>query len=235
MPKTAESLIQIYHSEMAGVEQAKKALWALLRCLNAGRPAKLTVTTVKGSLKVCLEESFTKENMLKNKSTKRVSPSHLRRKERRAADPAVRQRAAQHQAREAATAPPMEKALHTPEKERRSSATSSLQVSPVKDDTREEAGDEQVAKEEADGEQWAGEVPKDYNEYANYSEWFWEHDVKGRDDARKLMGETDRWCFCDYECPPPTQLEDESRIMGNLMSLYDHIELSHPVAHQWMA
>ena len=94
-----------------------------------------------------LEESFTKENMLKNKSTKRVSPSHLRRKERRAADPAVRQRAAQHQAREAATAPPMEEALRTPEKERRSSATSSLQVSPVKDDTREEAGDEQVVKE----------------------------------------------------------------------------------------
>ena len=129
----------------------------------------------------------------------------------------------------------MEKALPTPEKERRSSATSSLQVSPVKDDTREEAGDEQVAKEEADGERWAGEVPKDYNEYANYSEWFWEHDVKRRDEARKLMGETDRCCFCDYECPPPTQLEDESRIMGNLMSLYDHIELSHPVAHQWMA
>ena len=57
----------------------------------------------------------------------------------------------------------------------------------------------------------------------------------GRDEVRKLMGETDRCCFCDYECPPPTQLEDESRIMGNLMSLYDHIELSHPVAHQWMA
>ena len=94
-----------------------------------------------------LEESFSKENMLKNKSTKRVSPSHLRRKERRAADPAVRQRAAQHQAREAATAPPMEEALPTPEKGRRSSATSSLQVSPVKDDTREEAGDEQVVKE----------------------------------------------------------------------------------------
>ena len=151
MPKTAESLIQIYHSEMAGVEQAKKALWALLRSLNAGRAAKLTVTTVKGSLKVCLEESFTKENMLKNKSTKRVSPSHLRRKERRAADPAVRQRAAQHQAREAATAPPMEEALRTPEKERRSSATSSLQVSPVKDDTREEAGDEQKRLMENNG------------------------------------------------------------------------------------
>ena len=146
MPKTAESLIQIYHSEMAGVEQAKKALWALLRSLNVGRAAKLTVTTVKGSLKVCLEESFTKENMLKNKSTKRVSPSHLRRKERRAADPA-----AQHQAREAATAPPMEEALRTPEKERRSSATSSLQVSPVKDDTREEAGDEQKRLMENNG------------------------------------------------------------------------------------
>ena len=159
---------------MAGVEQAKKALWALLRCLNAGRPAKLTVTTVKGSLKVCLEESFTKENMLKNKSTKRVSPSHLRRKERRAADPAVRQRAAQHQAREAATAPPMEKALHTPEKERRSSATSSLQVSPVKDDTREEedAVDDHGAGEEAVGKQPAYQLPQDYQYYANFSELF---------------------------------------------------------------
>ena len=121
---------------------------------------------------------------MKNKSIKRLSPSHLCRKERRAADPALRQRAAQHQAREAATAPPMEEALPTAEKERHSSATSSLQVSPVKDNTREEAGDEQVAKEEADGEQWAGEVPKDYNEYANYSDWFWEHDVKRRDEAR---------------------------------------------------
>ena len=44
---------------MAGVESAKKALWALLRSLNAGRTAKLTVTTAKGKLKVILEESFT--------------------------------------------------------------------------------------------------------------------------------------------------------------------------------
>ena len=73
--------------------------------------------------------------------------------------------------------PQIEDSLPTPEKERCSSVLSSLQISPVKDNTREEAGDEQVAKEEADGEQWAGEVPKDYNEYANYSEWFWEHDV----------------------------------------------------------
>ena len=63
---------------MAGVESAKKALWALLRSLNAGRTAKLTVTTAKGKLKVILEESFTQHsNVLANtKSPKRASPTH---------------------------------------------------------------------------------------------------------------------------------------------------------------
>ena len=40
-----DSLIQISLPEMAGVESAKKALWALLRNFDAGRTAKLTVTT----------------------------------------------------------------------------------------------------------------------------------------------------------------------------------------------
>ena len=43
---------------MAGVERAKRALWSLLRSYNAKGSAKLTVTTVKGKLKVILEESF---------------------------------------------------------------------------------------------------------------------------------------------------------------------------------
>ena len=76
---------------MAGVESAKKALWALLRSFNANRTAKLTVTTAKGKLKVIFEESFDQHCKVKStaKSPRRVSPSQLRRKMRRAADPAV--------------------------------------------------------------------------------------------------------------------------------------------------
>ena len=102
---------------MAGVKIAKKALGSLLRSLNAGRASKLTVTTANGKLKVCLEESFDKKSDVQPgaKSTKRVSPSRLRRKKRRAADPAVRQRAAEHEALEAASQ--IEDSLPTPEKE----------------------------------------------------------------------------------------------------------------------
>ena len=125
----------------------------------------------------------------------------------------------------------------TPEKERCSSVLSSLQISPVKDNTREEeeAVDDHGAGEEAVGKQPAYQLPQDYQDYANFSEWFWADDIKKRDEARHLMSETDRCCFCEYECPPPTQQEDESRILGNLMSMWDHIEVSHPVAHEWMA
>ena len=156
-------LIQIFQSEMAGVESAKKALWALLRSLNAGRTAKLTVTTAKGKLKVILEESFTQHsNVLANtKSPKRASPSQLRRKERRAADPAVRQRAAEHEAQEAAAASEMEEALPSPEKVRCNSALNILKTSPVKDDVREEVVQEAVEKLPL------VEVPHDFANRAN--------------------------------------------------------------------
>ena len=62
MLQQTESLIQISQPGMAGVESAKKALWALLRNFGAGGTAKLTVTTVRGKLEVILEESFTKHS-----------------------------------------------------------------------------------------------------------------------------------------------------------------------------
>ena len=89
---------------MTGVESAKKALWALLKNFNAGRTSKLTVSTAKGKLIVNLEESFSQHsNVLAKcktpvKKLTRATPSRLRRKERRAADPAVRKRAAEHAA-----------------------------------------------------------------------------------------------------------------------------------------
>ena len=65
------------------------------------------------------------------KMPKRPSPSQLRRKEKRAADPAVRQRAAEHQAR-------VGSALPSPEKERSNCCLSSPMVSPIKEVAREE-------------------------------------------------------------------------------------------------
>ena len=216
---------------MAGVENAKKALWALLRSLNAGRTAKLTVTTAKGKLKVILEESFDKHSNVQpitsTKSPKRASPSQLRRKERRAADPVVRQRAAEHGAQEAAAASEMEKTLPSPEKMRCNSALNTLKTSPVKEDVREEIGEEVVEKRPR------VEVPHDFEDRANND---YEHDFEKTKEAEKLLSETDRCCFCDYECPPPTQQENNDRFSnGVLESLYDHVELSHPVAYEWLS
>ena len=53
---------------MAGVESAKKALWALLKNFNAGRTSKLTMSTVKGKLIVNMEESFSQQGNVLAKS-----------------------------------------------------------------------------------------------------------------------------------------------------------------------
>ena len=191
-----ERLIQISQPEMAGVERAKKALWALLRNFDVGGTVKLTVTTARGKLTVNLEESFTKHsNVLPNiKSPKRASPSQLRRKERRAADPALRQRAAEREsvsaAGEAAAAP-----LPSPEKVRCSSANISLKTSPVKDDFREEVLDGAVEKPPR------VQVPHDFEDRAN-NDYF--HDFEKVKEAEKILRETDSCCFCDFICPPPS-------------------------------
>ena len=220
---------------MAGVESAKKALWALLRNFDAGRTAKLTVTTARGKLKVILEESFNQHSnvMTNTKSSKRVSPSQLRRKERRAADPVVRQRAAEHEAREAASASEMEEALPSPEKERASSAFNPLQASPVKDDDREEV-EAEVEEEGEKPPRPRREVPHDFEDRANNDLWDGDADLEKAKEAEKLMSETDMCCFCDFDCPPPTQQENKKRNCGLLQSLCDHIELSHPLAWEWL-
>ena len=216
---------------MAGVESAKKALWALLRSLNAGRTAKLTVTTAKGKLKVILEESFTQHSnvVASTKSPKRASPSQLRRKERRAADPAVRQRAAEHEAQEAAAA--SDEAMSSPEKERASSVFTPLLTSPVKDDVREEV--EAEVEEEVEKRPRL-KVPEDYEDRANNDLWDWDAAQEKVKEAEKLLRETDRCCFCDFDCPPPSEEENKSRIFGWLHSLSDHIELAHPLAFEWL-
>ena len=213
---------------MAGVERAKRALWSLLTSYNAKGSAKLTVTTVKGKLTVILDESFDVQPIAV-KAPKRPSPSQLRRKERRAADPAVQQRAAEHQARVA----PMEtgEVLASPEKERASSALNPLQTSPVKDDVREET---ETEPEEEVEKRPRVEVPEDYEDRANNDLWDWDANQEKVKEAEKLLRDTDRCCFCDFDCPPPSEQENKSRIFGCLQSLSDHIELAHPLAYEWL-
>ena len=210
---------------MAGVERAKRALWSLLRCCKVQGSAQLTVTTVKGKLKVILEESFdVQPNAIK--APKRPSPSRLRRKEKRAADPAVQQRAAEHQAQVA-----VGEVLASPEKERASSALNPLQTSPVKDDVREETETEPEEKVE---QRPRVEVPEDYEDRANNDLWDWDANQEKVKEAEKLLRDTDRCCFCDFDCPPPSEQENKGRLFGVLESLWGHIELSHPLAYEWL-
>ena len=106
---------------MAAVESAKKALWALLRSYNAQRCAKLKVSTEKGKLKVILVENFDKHTNLAplSKGPRKISPSQFRRKASRAADPAVKDRAAAFQTGQVAA------------------VGGNLATSPVKDDISE--------------------------------------------------------------------------------------------------
>ena len=212
---------------MAGVDRAKKALWSLLRSCNAQRSAKLTVTTEKGKLKVTLEESFDVQ-CTAIKAPKRPSPSQLRRKERRAADPAVRQRAAEHQAQVAAT--DNGEVLASPEKVRSNPGLNCLQVSPVKEDLREEVG----VEVEGVAERRRLEVPHDFKDRANNPLWDWDANEEKKQEAEKLLSETDKCCFCDFDCPPPTEQEEDGRLFGLLQSLCDHIEESHPLAWEWL-
>ena len=209
---------------MAGVERAKRALWSLLRSYNAKGSAKLTVTTVKGKLKVILEESFDVQPIAV-KAPKRPSPSQLRRKERRAADPAVQQRAAEHQARVA----PVEtgEVLASPEKERASSAFTPLETSPVKDDVREETEPEEEVENDLEWKFLSVQT-------TTSGIGSWDANQEKVKEAEKLLRDTDRCCFCDFDCPPPSEQENKGRLFGVLESLWGHIELSHPLAYEWL-
>ena len=128
---------------------------------------------------------------------------------------------------EAAAASQVETTLPSPEKMRCNSALNTLKTSPVKEDIREEIGEEVVEKRPR------VEVPHDFEDRVNND---YEHDFEKTKEAEKLLSETDRCCFCDYECPPPTQQENNDRFSnGVLESLWDHVELSHPVAYEWLS
>ena len=131
---------------MAGIAEAKKSFWTLIDSWKAKRSATLTLKSVNGELRARLEINLGHHEhdqaKLKTKRPKKPCPSQQRRKERRAADPAVKARAAAHlavvAAEEAAHLPAHEAALPSPEKVRSSCALKSLKTSSLKDEAREE-------------------------------------------------------------------------------------------------
>ena len=220
-----EPLIQIHQLAMAGVESAKRALWALLKNFDARRTAKLTVTTERGKLIVNLEESFKKHsNVLGSSKTPvkrstRVSPSRLRRRERRAADPAVRQRAAEHAAAasDSEASAQSATALPSPERERSSCLNIFLEITPSKEEVREEVVDEEVEKPSLK-ERFKDSIPE-FEEIQK---------------IQAIMGETNQCCLCNFQCS--VEKQKKGRLFGVLETLWNHIEEHHPLEFDsWFA
>ena len=101
----------------------------------------------------------------------------------------------------------------------------------MKDDVREETG---VGAEEVAEERRQLQVPEDYEDRVNNDLWDWDANQEKVKEAEKLLRDTDRCCFCDFDCPPPSEQENEGRLFGVLESLWNHIELSHPLAYEWL-
>ena len=74
------------------------------------------------------------------------------------------------------------------------------------------------------------EVPHYFEDRANND---YEHDFEKTKEAEKILSK-DRCCFCDYQCPPPTQQENVDRFLGILQHCWDHVEEAHPLAYEWL-
>ena len=248
---------------MAGISEAKRSFWTLIDSWKAKKSATLILKSVNGELKARLEINLGHHEhdqaKLKRKRTNKSCPSQQRRKERRAADPAVKARAAARLVvaaeEEVAPLPTKEAAMPSPEKVRSSCVLKSLKTSPVKDDTREEVVEgrahvpqcQQLCEHQAPSPEKEAikedlfegvvekppflEVPHDFGDRANND---YEHDFEKTKQAEKILSE-DRCCFCDYECPPPTQQENGDRFLGILQHCWDHVEEYHPLAYEWLA
>ena len=99
-----------------------------------------------------------------------------------------------------------------------------LAPSPEKEVAREELGDEPV------GDGFCGfvEIPHDFGT-PDY-----DHDLEKVSEAEKIMSQTDRCCFCTFQCPLPNQQESGKRLFGILETLWDHIEHEHPLGFEWL-
>ena len=236
---------------MACVTEAKRSFWALVNQWKAKKSATLTLKSVNGDLTVAfsvnLGQHDDKEPTYQKTChpLKRGASSSKQRRQHRAADPAVRLRAEAHAAAQAAAEAGAEEAEVETLRSEKSHIKSPLALSPEKEAIREEVDEGEVEKpplveERAQVPQRQLlrehraliEVPHDFADRANND---YEHDFEKTKEAEKLLSERDRCCFChEYECPPPTPLENNDRILGILQSLWDHIELSHSQAFEWL-
>ena len=65
------------------------------------------------------------------------------------------------------------------------------------DDVREEVSEEEVVEK-----RHLIAVPPDFEDRANND---YDHDLEKVDKVVKILGETDKCCFCEYDCPSPSE------------------------------
>ena len=197
----------------------------------AKKSATLTLKSVNGDLKVSFNVSLGQhdDRQLEHQKThhplkRGASPSKQRRKQRRAADPAVKLRAEAHAAAQvvAEAGAETEADIETLRDEKQLIIKSPMAPSPEKEVVREELGDEPV------GDGFCGfvEIPLDFGT-PDY-----DHDLKKVKEAETIMSQTDRCCFCTFQCPLPDQQESGKRLFGILETLWDHIEHEHPLGFE---
>ena len=219
--------MSLWPVKMAGVTEAKRSFWALVNQWKAKKSATLTLKSVNGDLRVSFSVSLGQHDDSEptHHPVKRgASSSKQRRKQRRAADPAVQLRAEAHAAAQEASDSDAEEAEVETLRSEKPDIKSSLVHSPEKEATREEL----VEEPGSDGFCEFVEIPHDFGtpEYDN--------DLEKVKDAEKILSQTDRCCFCTFQCPLPNYQESDKRIFGILNTLWDHIENEHPLGFEWL-
>ena len=218
---------------MACVTEAKRSFWALVNQWKAKKSATLTLKSVHGDLTVAFSVNLGQHDdkepiyqKTRHPLKRGASSSKQRRKQQRAADPAVKLRADAHAAAQAAAEAGAEKEadVETLRDEKHVTIKLPLAPSPEKEVAREELGDEPVG----DGFCRFVEIPHDFGT-PDY-----DHDLEKVSEAEKIMSQTDRCCFCTYQCPLPNQQECGKRLFGILETLWDHIEHEHPLGFEWL-
>ena len=225
--------MSLWPVKMAGVTEAKRSFWALVNQWKAKKSATLTLKSVNGELRVSFTVSLgqhddSEPTHLKTRQPLKrgASASKQRRKQRRAADPAVQLRAEAHAAAQEAAEPGAENEadVETLRDEKQFTTNSFMAPSPEKEVGREELEDEPGD----DGFCGFVEIPHDFGT-PDY-----DHDLEKVKEAEKIMSQTDRCCFCTFQCPLPNQQESGKRLFGILETLWDHIEHEHPLGFEWL-
>ena len=224
-------LVSLWPAKMAGVTEAKRSFWALVNQWKAKKSATLTLKSVNGDLRVSFSVSLGQhdDSELTHQKTRHplkrgASPSKQRRRQRRAADPAVQLRAEAHGAAQVAAESYAEEADVETLRSEKPDTKSPMVPSPEKEAIREELVDEPGG----DGFCEFVEIPHDFGT-PDY-----DHDFEKTKKAEEILSKTDRCCFCGYKCPTPNQLENGGRIFGVLQNLWDHIENDHPKEFEWL-